>query len=424
MILIAPKLLPMCVAAPPIDNGAIALNHGAILSVGPANQIMHAYSGHRVHRIENAVLLPGLINLHTHLELPNLLHRIRTKTFPEWILNVIQAKKGLNNQAYLRSTMENINMLIHTGTTTVGEICTHGVSPSLLKQSGLRTMLYHEIIEMDPSVVRLHFSSLLSRPSSVIQSGLSPHTPYTVSEAALRAINQFSRKKDIRLAMHIAESKDENKLLQRKKSGLERLYRFANWDLAWAPMGSSSIEYLNRIGFLSPDLLAVHAVQVTDKDIELISKSNVSVAHCPRSNKELSVGRMPLKKFLAAGINVGLGTDSLASVPTLSMWDEMRYAYRIHRRDGISAEDIFRIATIGGAKALGLGTKIGSLVAGKKADIIAVPLPEKDTGDLYTDMLRESNFCIMAIVNGKILFHKKNHNRGSQSCAISIENGY
>src|SRR5512143_4151231 len=154
--------------------------------------------------------------------------------------------------------------------------------------------------------------------------------------------------------MHVAESKDEIRLLQRKKSGMEKLYQFAKWEPAWAPIGTSPFGYLERIGFLSSNLLAVHAVQVTDKDIELIKKSNVSVAHCPRSNKELGVGRMPLKKFLDAGITVGLGTDSLASSPSLNMWDEMRYAYRIHRSDGITVEDIFTIATAGGAKALGM----------------------------------------------------------------------
>jgi cytosine/adenosine deaminase-related metal-dependent hydrolase len=206
--------------------------------------------------------------------------------------------------------------------------------------------------------------------------------------------------------MHIAESKDEIKLLQRKKSGLEKIYEFAKWDLDWAPRGASSFEYLNRIGFLSSDLLAVHAVQVTDKDIDLIKKSKTSVAHCPRSNKELGVGKMPLKKFLDAGITVGLGTDSLASVPNLNMWDEMRYAYQIHRRDGVSPEDIFKLATIGGAKALGLGKEIGTLEPGKRADMIAVPLPKKNTGNLYSDLLRETKSCIMTMVNGKILYRE------------------
>jgi 5-methylthioadenosine/S-adenosylhomocysteine deaminase len=206
--------------------------------------------------------------------------------------------------------------------------------------------------------------------------------------------------------MHIAESQDEVRLLQRKKSGLEELYRLAGWDIGWAPHGDSSIEYLKGIDFLSPNLLAVHAVQVTGNDLDCIRKANVSIAHCPRSNKETGVGKMPLKMFLDAGIIVGLGTDSLASSPTLSLWDEMRYAYQIHRRDGVSAEDIFKLATINGAKALGLDTEIGTLAPGKKSDMIAVPLPEKDTGDIYSDLLRETKSCIMSMVNGTVL-HKE-----------------
>lgn len=184
------------------------------------------------------------------------------------------------------------------------------------------------------------------------------------------------------------------------------LYEFAKWNKDWAPEASSSFEYLNRIGLLSPNLLAVHAVQVTDSDIRLIKKSGTSIAHCPRSNKETHVGRMPLKKFLDAGITVGLGTDSLASSPSLNMWDEMRYAYKVHKKDGVTAQDIFRLATIGGAKALGLDKQIGTLEPGKKADIIAVPLPKKDTGDIYSDLLRETKSSIMTMVNGKILYEK------------------
>jgi 5-methylthioadenosine/S-adenosylhomocysteine deaminase len=113
---------------------------------------------------------------------------------------------------------------------------------------------------------------------------------------------------------------------------------------------------------------------------------------------------MPLAGFLRAHIPVGLGTDSLASVPTLNLWDEMRYALRIHRTSGITAEDILRIATIGGAKALGMDKELGSLEPGKRADLIAVPLPSRDTGCLSSDLLRETKSCTMSMVNGKIIY--------------------
>jgi cytosine/adenosine deaminase-related metal-dependent hydrolase len=399
MIFTCSKLLTGRPLAPFLTNGAIVINRGIILSVGTEDNIKKSFSSHRVVRLKNAVLMPGLVNAHSHIELPPLLERVCSKTFPDWIINLIRAKKDLSNGDYQSATNININTLIQTGTTTVGEICTHGVSPALLKQSGLRAVVFHEIINMGS---RIHIPRRVD--SALITSGLSPHTPYTVSEPVLRDIIMLSNKRHLRIAMHIAESKEEIRLLLRRKSGLEELYRRSGWDVGWAPHGNSSIEYLKRIGFLTPNLLAVHAVWVSGKDIDYIRKANVSVAHCPRSNKETGVGKMPLKKFLDAGVNVGLGTDSLASSPSLSLWDEMRYAYTIHRRSGVSAEDIFRLATINGAKALGLDKKIGTLEPGKKADLIAIPLPLNKTGDIYSDLLSETKSCIMSIVNGIILY--------------------
>ncbi|MCK9419419.1 MAG: amidohydrolase family protein [Nitrospirae bacterium] len=378
-----------------------------IKAVGTADRITQRFPRHRIIHLQNTILMPGLINSHTHLELPDLLNKIRTSEFADWILNLIRLKKRLTILDYETATKENIRTLIRTGTTTVGEICTHDVSPALIRTSGLRAMVFHEIIKMGSGVRGQGAGIQLSRraDSALIKYGLSPHTPYTVSESVLRDMTILANKKHLQIAMHVAESKDETKLLRRNKSSLEKLYKLASWDLDWAPEGSSSFEFLKRIGFLSSRLLAVHAVQVTDKDIELIRKSKVSIAHCPRSNKETGVGRMPLKKILNAGITVGLGTDSLASSPSLGMWDEMRFAYHLHRRDGITAKEIFDLATIGGAKALGLNKVIGTLEPGKKADIIAVPIPKKNTGDLYSDLLRETKSCTMTMVNGKIL-HK------------------
>ena len=404
MILLSPKQLTMRPDQPLVSNSAVAVSRGTILAAGLAKDIIREYPGHRIIHLENSVLLPGLVNLHTHLELPPLLDLIRAKTYPDWVLNLINAKRELDNDDYTLAARQNIKTLIRTGATTVAEISTHNVSPLLLKQSGLRAMIFHEVISMDPKVPFPRLSSLVSRSSSLMQHGISPHAPHTVSEHVLQRIKKIAFQSKMRLCMHVAESKDETRLLQGKKSGLGRLYDFANWDKAWAPSADSPFEYLHRLGLLNPSLLAVHAVQTTDTDMGLIQKSRVPIAHCPRSNKETGVGRMDLKKFLDAGITVGLGTDSLASSPSLNMWDEMRYAYQIHRRDGVTPKDVLSLATIGGAKALGMDKEIGTLEPGKRADIIAVPLPKKDTGDLYSDLLRETKSCIMTMVNGKMLY--------------------
>jgi cytosine/adenosine deaminase-related metal-dependent hydrolase len=400
MILTASKLITCRTNASPLDKGAVVITRGMIQAIGSLSHIKKRFPRQKIYCLQNAVIMPGLINTHTHLELPPLLDRIRARTFSEWVLNLISAKKLLNRRDYASAAAGNISIILRTGTTTVGEICTHGVSSALLKKRGLRAVVFYEKIDMGQGP-----KMLLSpeRNTALIMNGLSPHTPYTVSEAVLNEINMLSNKDNLPLAMHVAESKDELRLLQRKRSGLEKLYQFAHWDLQAAPLGPSSFAYLDRIGFLSPRLLAIHAVQITDQDVKLIRRTGVSVAHCPRSNRETNVGRMPLGKLLNAGIPVGLGTDSLASSPTLNMWDEMRYAYRIHRRDGITPQEIINLATIGGAVALRMGAVTGSLEPGKKADIIAVPLPALNTGDLFADVLRETNFCVLNMVNGKML---------------------
>lgn len=436
MILIAPALLTMQRSAKPVMNGAVVIRNSMITAVGPADGMIKRYPGHRLYRLGNAVLMPGIINLHTHLELPALLESVRAGTFPDWVLNLINAKRRLANSEYESAAALNIRTLIQSGTTTVGEICTHGVSPGLLKRSGLRAVVFHEIISMGPpfpahlwtkATVLPYSPHLYPLPSGeragvrgdadmvgllhiprppckIIQAGISPHAPHTVSEAVLLRIREVSRKKNLRLAMHVAESKNEIRLLQGIKSGFEKLYRATGWDPAWLPSTDSPFPYLHRLGLLNKNFLAVHAVHATDSDIRLIRKTRTSVAHCPRSNRETGVGKMSLKKFLDTGIIVGLGTDSLASSPSLNMWDEMRYAYQTHRRNGIRALDILRLATTGGAEALGMDKDIGTLEPGKKADLIAVNLPKKNTGDLYSDLLRETESCIMSVVNGKILW--------------------
>jgi cytosine/adenosine deaminase-related metal-dependent hydrolase len=405
MIIISSKLLTLQRGMRPLNNGAIVFDHGIIKAVGPADDIISKYPLHRIYPLKNVVLMPGLVNLHAHLELPALLANIRSKTFPEWVLSLIQEKKTLTSADYSSAVNRNIDTLKRTGTTTVAEICTHQITPPFLKKSGLRATIFYEIITMDPSSAPHRLKSFGLHPiSRLLTYGLSPHAPFTVSESALLQIKKLAENRYRQLSMHVAESKDEIKLLQGKKSGLEKLYKSVGWDKAWAPSADSPFEYLDRLRLLGPDLLAVHAVHATDKDVRLLAKTNTPVAHCPRSNKETRVGKMPLKKFLDSGVTVGLGTDSLASSPSLSMWDEMRYAYQIHRRDSVTAKDIFRLATIGGAKALGLDKEIGMLEPGKKADLIAVPLPLKDTGDIYSDLLRETKSCIMAMVDGKILY--------------------
>ena len=333
--------------AAPLIDGAVVINRGTIIAVGPACRLLHRYPGHSVRKLHNAVLMPGLVNVHTHLELPPLLKSIQARAFPDWVINLIKAKRSLSDQDYYAAATQNVKSIIESGTTCVGEICTQGASPGILKRSQMRARIFHEIIDMSqacgPGVrgcgpgLLSRINNALSPETACIRMGLSPHAPHTVSTAALLCISKIARRKNLPLCMHVAESRDELKLLQGRKSGFDKLYKAAGWDRAWSPSATSPFEYLNRLGLLRPDFLAVHSVHATDDDIKLIGKSGTPVAHCPRSNHETGVGRMPLHKFLKAGITVGLGTDSLASSQSLNLWDEMKYAFLSNKAYGIPA---------------------------------------------------------------------------------------
>ncbi|MDH4162420.1 MAG: amidohydrolase family protein [Nitrospirota bacterium] len=348
--------------------------------------------------------MPGLVNVHTHLEIPPLLERLKSRTYSSWVLDLIKEKRELTREDYGAAVKRNVNALVSTGTTTIGEICTHGISPAHLPGSGVRAYVFQEIISMDPSKPFIYTSGLIKKDNSLIRFGLSPHSPHTVSEQAFRVIHDVSERKRLRLSIHAAESREEGRLLRRSHSGLVALYRAARWDRKWLAQAPSSIALLDRYSMLGPNTLIVHAVDVTDSDIRLIKRRGAAVAHCPRSNRTLRVGVMPLNKMLDAGIPVGLGTDSLASVANLNLWDEMRFACKLHRKSGVSPKDMLVMATTGGARALGMDKDIGSLEPGKRADVIAVPLPRNHTGDFYSGLLRETESSIMTMVNGKIIY--------------------
>jgi cytosine/adenosine deaminase-related metal-dependent hydrolase len=388
----------------PVTGGAIVIRYGRIAAIGDRQQLIRKYPGHRIVQLDGAVLMPGLVNVHAHLELPPLLDRIQAHDYTGWVMSLLREKHHLSLNDYRSAAKMNSNALIKSGTTTVADICTHGQSPAVLARSGLRAVVYREIISMDErpnSRLRMFPQAPRSR---LINYGLSPHSPHTVSQDVLQTILRLAKKTGIRICMHVAETREETRLLQRRKSGLEQLYAAAGWDIARAPEGISSFSYLRRIQILNPTFLAVHAVQANDADISLIKRSGAAVAHCPRSNNALNVGKMPLVKFMQAGVPVGLGTDSLASVASLNLWDEMRYALRIHKASGVSPMDLLRMATLGGAQALGMDHEIGSLEPGKRADCIAVPLPDKNTGVLSSDLLRETKTCTMSMVNGRIIY--------------------
>jgi cytosine/adenosine deaminase-related metal-dependent hydrolase len=219
--------------------------------------------------------------------------------------------------------------------------------------------------------------------------GVSPHAPYSVSARLYREVARFARREGLKLATHVAESREELDLLTRGKSPIPGAYRAANlWTgQRWKPPMQRPIQYVAGTCALGPDTLAVHAVQVNGDDITALTASGAAVAHCPRSNRHLNCGIAPVAEMIAAGVTVGLGTDSLASNDSLDMFAEMRAALTASRARAetspgalsapLTAEAVVRMATLEGARALGWDHLVGSLEPGKRADLIVARLSDR-----------------------------------------------
>ncbi len=211
--------------------------------------------------------------------------------------------------------------------------------------------------------------------------GVSPHAPYTVSGALYRALMAYSMGAGVKMATHVAESKAEATFVRNGAGVLAHDFReLVGWDeVPWMPTGTSPVKYLEQWGALNSNLLAVHCVQVSPADIEVLKRNDVTVAHCPKSNAKLACGIAPVADLLAAGLRVGIGSDSLASNNLLDMFGEMRVAILLHRAsqqdtERLQADQVLRMATLGGAQVLGLDDLVGSLDKGKRADLIAVDM--------------------------------------------------
>ncbi|MBN1631431.1 MAG: amidohydrolase family protein, partial [Thermoleophilia bacterium] len=249
-----------------------------------------------------------------------------------------------------------------------------------------------------------------AREGPRLEWGVSPHAPYTVPPRLYREAARFARRAGLRMATHVAESHAEVELLTKGSSAIAKAYKAAHlWKRQhWRPPGISPVQCVAESGALGPDMLAVHAVQVDESDVETLAVTGTAVAHCPRSNLRLKCGVAPVADMRAAGITIGLGTDSLASNDNLDLFDEMRLALEVSRSRGtaLTPDAVLRMATLEGARALGWDHLVGSLEVGKSADVIAVQLRGLETGDPVDALVAASSAADvrMTMIDGTPVF--------------------
>jgi 5-methylthioadenosine/S-adenosylhomocysteine deaminase len=255
-----------------------------------------------------------------------------------------------------------------------------------MRESGVRGIGFIEVFGPDPAQCAESLAGLQRAVSAhrgldtqLVRTGVSPHAPYTVSAPLFRAVAGFSASEQLPIAVHIAESASETLFVRDGQGPFAERLRARN--IAVAPQARSPIALLHDTGVLATQPLLIHAIQVDQTDIDLIAAHGASIVHCPISNAKLGQGIAPLDRMLAAGIRTGLGTDSVASNDRMDVLGEARQAtlfaaLRAATPDALSAHDAVRLATLGGAMALGLGDRIGSLEVGKEADLVAFPLDD------------------------------------------------
>lgn len=418
MILTADHIIT--IARKPIERGAVLINDGVIEAVGPRSVILERSGNDEIIELGRAAILPGFVNCHSHLEITALRGSLDAveNDFRSWLLRLNSLRAELSENEIKASALAGAVEAARSGVTCMGDIGRFGRAGfEALKHIGLRGILYQETefspddrtADDDMAALTAKFDSLRRDETDLVRAGLSPHSPYTVSRKLFEKLAGFTAAENIKISIHAAESKAEDELLRDAQGFFTGVYE--KFGLEWTSPRMSPISYLNSTGILDVSPLLVHCVTVGDDDIAMIKNSSSKVAHCPRSNAKFGHGFAPLGKFMNAGIDVGLGTDSVASNNVCDMLGEAAFAAFAARNFGnfVTAEMALEMATIGGAKALGLEREIGTLEAGKRADIIAVSLDgihQQPVADVTAAVVFSSNArdVVLTMVDGKIIY--------------------
>jgi cytosine/adenosine deaminase-related metal-dependent hydrolase len=394
------------ITAPPVAGGAIAVDKGRIVSIGSLNDVRQQFAA-PVEEYPDCILMPGLINAHTHLELSHfpawrLRHGLHysPRSYVDWIIQVIKVKRCLDSAELSASLLEGMKICLQSGTTMIGDFLSDRRLLPVYENAAISGRVYLEFIGQDPA----RFNSLLASIDEDIHQlpvpflpGIAPHAPFTVSKQLLQSLLEIARHKGLPLSTHLAESPAENDFFRDSTGSIAAdLYPFAGWqEYLPRPQLVTPTGWLAAANALGPDLLLAHGVHLGKNDLELLQKSGSTIVLLPRSNENLAVGRAPAALLLKAGIPLALGTDSLASNDSLSLWDEMRFLLDTFPQQFTPA-DAFSMATINSARAIKRDGDAGSLEPGKQADFIVVkPVNRPAAARIYEQLLEDAR--VMAV---------------------------
>lgn len=379
------------VETPPVERGVVTISGDTILAIEQ-----------RAHRpadvdLGDAAVLPGLVNAHTHLDLCRLGGETRpTGNFTDWLRAVIHQRRGLPPDQVLHHIQAGLDQSLACGTTLLGDISSGGRSWSVLANSpGCRAVVFYELLGLPRSRARQAWTEactwLRSHPGhETCRPGWSPHAPYSVRASLFRAAARLSRKQDLPLAVHLAETPEELQLLEQQRGAfVPFLSELGVWDAKGLAKGIDDVLRLTAEG---ANVVYVHG-NYLDPHVSL--PPSVSLIYCPRTHAAFGHAPHPYRDLLARGVRIALGTDSLASNPDLDVLAEARF---LHQRDpDVPGATLLRMATLSGAEALGWHRETGSLMPGKSADLVVLQLPGDTSCDPH-ELILSSSTCVQAVL--------------------------
>jgi len=411
------------ISSAPVANGAIVVDGDRIVAVGEQTELSARFPDAQSYDLGEAAIIPGLVNTHSHLELTAMRGFIEAEesNFIAWLRKLTTARlERLTVDDLHVSASWGAREAARAGVTCVGD-ASDSASQSMkaLRDVGLRGIVFQESFGPEPAFaaqrldeLKTKVAALRALETSLVTAGVSPHAPYTVSARQLELISDYARSEKLPVMMHAAESQAEELLLREGRGPFADSY--AKRGIPWTAPAISSIQYLARHGILETQPLLAHCITVDEADLQTILASGAGIAHCPKSNAKLGHGRAPFEKFLNAGVAVGLGSDSVASNNVCDLLEEARFAVLSARAGSVSAkgpaaEDGLRAATAGGARAMRLADRIGTLEPGRQADFAAVSLSgahQQPVYDPYAALIFASSArdVILTVVAGREIY--------------------
>jgi len=404
VVFAAGTLMP--ISSPPLQDGAVLVREGRIAAVGDLADVGRENPDAEVRFFPNYTMIPGAVNAHAHLG-------FRRKDAPEggtfsgWLGRLIERlpeKEAWTAEAARDCARE----AIEAGTTYMAESSPYGECLPQLAESGMAGTVYAEFFPHEIGTPEEAVEFIVSKARELgeglperADARVSVHSPYTVDPESARLAARRTREMGWTLAIHLSESPEEVEFVKSGKGGLADIFGTNEWGGA----GVSPVRYAQEIELLAPETIAAHlATGVSEEDIAVLAQTGAAAAHCPRSNDFLGCGVSPVPDMIASGIRVGMGTDGLWSSPSMNLFEETLFAVELH---GMSGAAGLELATLGGARSLGIEAETGTLDAGKWADLAVVETSYED-GDPERGVLEDAagGGVAATVVGGNVIYNR------------------